>query len=175
MIISTTSTCASSFVLFQFEKEFFDHFDLNVDFIGKFMLKPIANVLRLNSDSVEKCILNSENDQLIMRFQCNFGIVKVFSLNYEDTRMRRAIYDKVIHRWSVYPKALLDMLINFQSDDQVNLISSDSTFIISNHVEDQSEQRALNTQVTIDLNDFEVYPDQIECKISISLKELKVI
>jgi hypothetical protein len=62
-------------VLFEFADSFFVHSDISsVQFEAKLLAKPLANVLKLNVDSLIQAEISIEEDRIGFLMECKYGL-----------------------------------------------------------------------------------------------------
>jgi hypothetical protein len=172
--------------LFEYDESFFSSAEWPVTpFEAKILAKPLANILKLNLDSLVQSTISLEKDRIRFRIECRHGIEKNHLLQYEDAQNVRAVYDidECINSCTVNSKVWLDVLSNFPSQlGNISLVFDRTAFKIQTVSESKpaqaqlndGAQRMLDTVVTVDLEDFENFSVQQQTILTVNAKELRV-
>ncbi|TPX33842.1 hypothetical protein SmJEL517_g03303 [Synchytrium microbalum] len=160
----------------------------------KLLLKPFMNIFKgkNNVDTVDRCKISitydgADKDRLVVQLFCKHGVVKTHRLNYQASDDQKALYSKDVcrHKLVIPPKMLGELLMNFgtkleevtlRADQQSVVLKSFTELAIpgNNHRTDEPP-RHLQTELSIDPEDFDLCEIQNEAEVTFGLKELKAI
>ncbi|KAI8922523.1 Rad9/Ddc1 [Powellomyces hirtus] len=155
------------------------------------LLKPLMNIFRHGKamDNVESCRMKlqsaGDQDRLVIVLHCKHGVLKTHKLHFELCDPLAAIYSKNAspHKWTISSKITHDWLLHFSNKleeiamrckpDSIALKSFTET--IAADEEDQLGCRTLQTELQVDVEDFDMYDVKGDSEIIFDLKNLKAI
>lgn len=123
---------------------------------------------------------------IVFEMKCKLGVKKTYRLNVEDTNPINAVYfrDSCPNRLASRPKLFEDCINNFHSSLLSITMSLNRQYVrfksySDNDISDNADivNRRLQTEMTLDANDFDKYIIQGESDIDLtfSLREMKSI
>ncbi|KAJ3285399.1 Cell cycle checkpoint control protein rad9b [Borealophlyctis nickersoniae] len=142
-------------------------------------------------ENVERCKIRfateGDEDRLVIQLFCKFGVLETHKLHYEPCEPILAVYAKHAcrHKWTVSPKVIHDWLSHFHKHleevtmrcgvDWVHLKSFTENLVSDERGSDALANRSIQTELQIDVEDFDVFAVQDEVRLSFCLKELKAV
>jgi hypothetical protein len=177
--VSAISPSNSTFALFEFDQRFFVSAEFGDQFEAKILAKPLANLLKLNVDTVVEAKISIQDDRICFDIECKNGIEKRHLMQYEETPNVRAVYDVESPNKAIFnPQVFLDVFMNFPSQlGHVSLFFEPDSFKLKTVFEkgpNVETERSLDTLVTVDLEDFETFIINDPVAVTLDAKELKV-
>lgn len=153
----------------------------------KVLLKTMINIFKQKSnlDSIEKCRIYIQSgpdggDRIVVQLLCRYGIKKTHKLHYETTDSIHALYSKTQcpNRWTVAPKIVHDWLSFFsQKLEEVTVKCGPDWIIIQSFSEANHDatKRSLQTELTLDPEDFDSFHVNGVTDVTFSMKDLKTV
>ncbi|KAJ3165800.1 cell cycle checkpoint control protein rad9a [Irineochytrium annulatum] len=152
----------------------------------KLLLKTINNIFKqkTNQENVETCKIQLQSgdagDRLVVQLLCKFGVKKTHKLHYESCDATRAVYSKSSgpNLFAINPKVAHDWIACFaQKLEEVTISCTKDTLKLRSFTEDtvgvDSLKRGLQTEITVDPEEFDVFEINQPTEITFNLKDLK--
>ncbi|ORX52617.1 Rad9-domain-containing protein [Piromyces finnis] len=193
-LLSTVNSSRSAFSIFTVYPKFFDQYNINENIIDtlscRILLKPLVNIFKLknsNENTIEKCEIkfktNPETTRtLVINLDCKYGIKKTHYLNYEDSDIMHAIYQKnTINRWVATPRLIREWLNHFYHRlEEISMVCIDGiikfkSFIDDSVAKEDLTDRPLQTEIIIDPSEFELFNVVYNVELTFNFRELKAI
>ncbi|KAJ3415258.1 cAMP-specific 3',5'-cyclic phosphodiesterase 4D [Chytridiales sp. JEL 0842] len=190
LVLSTVNASRSAFAIFTVWPTFFDSYKLtsNQTVSCKVLLKTITNIFKqkTNIDSIERCKIffqdGPNGDRLVIQLYCKFGVKKTHKLHFESCEAIHAVYSKQNsdHKLIVSPKVIHEWLGYFsQKLEEVTIRCGKDWVRVKSFSEPANEsdilKLGLQTEITIDPEDFDVFDVQYESDVTFSLKDFKAV
>ncbi|KAH9271929.1 hypothetical protein BASA83_005767 [Batrachochytrium salamandrivorans] len=186
--LSTFNTAKSAYAVISVQRSFFESY-IYVPGIQshRLLIKPLANIFRNGShiDTIEQCRIKSVSDngeeRLLVQLTCRFGVLKTHRLNFEACESIQPVYSKddCLHKWVASPRMIHDLLSHFQQKlKEVTLSCGISWFKIKSFEDSfvpdgTTVVRSLETEITVDIAEFDLYQVFGEADLTFELKDFK--
>ncbi|KAJ3210699.1 cell cycle checkpoint control protein rad9a [Dinochytrium kinnereticum] len=153
----------------------------------KVLGRAVGSVFKLkgsleNVESVKISLQSLERDRLVVESFCRFGVKRTHCLQYESGDSAQAIYSKddCPHKIIAAPKLLLEWIACFSNKlEEITLRFSQADVKFRSFSEfnafPSEDQRGLETEITIDREEFDFYSVSSETELSFSFKDFKTI
>eukprot|EP00842_Homolaphlyctis_polyrhiza_P000544 jgi/Hompol1/1490/HPOL_005613-RA len=189
LCLSTFNSAKSAFAIISIQRSFFESFAFSpVNPCHRLLLKPLSNILKsTGTESVSQCCIKpvseSGEERLLVQLVCKYGIIKSHRLNYETCEPVHVIFSKAScpHRWSASPRMIHDLLGHFQQKLKDVTLSCGINWFKIKSFEDTfipdgtTVVRSLETEITVDIEEFELYQVFGETHLTFELKDLKAV
>ncbi|KAJ3171387.1 Cell cycle checkpoint control protein rad9b [Geranomyces variabilis] len=155
------------------------------------LLKPLLNVFRAKNgmDNVESCRIKlqcaGDRDRLVIQLHCKYGILKTHKLHFELCDPLAAIYSKASapHHWTISSKLAHDWLAHFHARlEEITMRCAHGEMALKSFTEtvladeeDQMGSRSLQTELTVDVEDFDAFTVAAPTEVTFDLRNLKAI
>ncbi|KAI8818965.1 Rad9-domain-containing protein [Fimicolochytrium jonesii] len=155
------------------------------------LLKPLLNIFRAKNtvDNVESCRIrlqcNGNEDRLVIQLQCKYGVLKTHKLHFELCDPLAAVYSKnaARHKWTISSKITHDWLNHFHSRLEEIAMRCGADWIalrsfteaVAADEDDHLANRTLQTELQIDIEDFDKYEVANDTSVIFDLKNFKAI
>ncbi|KAJ3147024.1 Cell cycle checkpoint control protein rad9b [Geranomyces variabilis] len=155
------------------------------------LLKPLLNVFRAKNgvESVESCRIKlqcaGDRDRLVIQLHCKHGILKTHKLHFELCDPLAAIYSKASapHHWTISSKLAHDWLAHFHARlEEITMRCAHGEMALKSFTEtvladeeDQMGSRSLQTELTVDVEDFDAFTVAAPTEVTFDLRNLKAI
>ncbi|KAI8916909.1 Rad9-domain-containing protein [Entophlyctis helioformis] len=157
----------------------------------KLLLKPLINIFKSGShlDSIQQCRIKpvsekSGQERLEVQLHCRFGVMKTHKFNYELVEPIKLVFsDNQDSRsqWMASPRMIHDLLSHFQQKlKEVTITCDVNLFSVRSHEEtfvpdSTTIVRSLETEIRVDVTDFDLYHVFGEGDLTFELKDLKTV
>ncbi|PWN51835.1 hypothetical protein IE53DRAFT_361271 [Violaceomyces palustris] len=190
--ISIINSSNSAFCMFTFSQEFFilSKLEKKDRLECQLLLKSVLSVLKISGKTVEKCELDliddSEECRLVIRLHCQHGVLKTHKLTYEQKRGLLPTADpnppnllviraEAAHEW-------VEHFLSSGKNGEITIWCDDKFCVVKSKDEDGYTvgsdgkgqiRRSIQTEVRVDIQDFETYEISNESCLCFSLKEFR--
>ncbi|KAL2919886.1 hypothetical protein HK105_200803 [Polyrhizophydium stewartii] len=190
LCLSTFNAAKSAFVIISVHRAFFESFSYApAHLCYRLLLKPLSNIFKTssNTDTIEQCrirpVYEAGEERLVVQLTCKYGVLKTHRLNYEACEPMQAVFSRedCPHSWIASPRMIQDQLAHFQLKlKEVTLSCKMKSFQIKSFEDSfvpdgTTVVRSLETEVTIDLEDFEQYSVFGDADLTFELKDFKAV
>ncbi|KAI9360053.1 Rad9-domain-containing protein [Zopfochytrium polystomum] len=156
----------------------------------KVLLKTVTNIFKqkTNLDVIEKCRIHLDTggetetgaQRIVIQLLCKYGIKKTHKLHFETCDSVQALYSKTQcqNRWTVAPKIVHDWLSFFSNRlEEVTFKCGADWVVMKSFSEDSpdAEKRSLQTELTLDPEDFDLFHVADVTDVTFSMKDFKSV
>lgn len=143
-------------------------------------LKPCAAVFK-QFNNIESCSLRLDEIEQRLSFEllCKHGIKKMYKIAFEECDSLQAVYSKenCLNRIVGFPKKLLDCINNFHNQlEEISLVVHRDVIKVKSHLDDaKAASKILQTELSLNPQDFEDYDIRNETAVTFTMKEAKTL